>query len=85
MNHEKFCQSCGMPLDTDEIRGTEINGAKNPDYCIYCYNDGRFSNPDMTLSEMSDLVSRQMEKMKIDSPVIDLTLRSLPYLKRWKN
>ena len=38
---QKFCQSCGMPL-TDEILGTNADGSKNEDYCIYCYKDGKF-------------------------------------------
>ena len=31
----KFCQSCGMPL-TQEILGTNADGSKNEDYCMYC-------------------------------------------------
>ena len=38
---QKFCQSCGMPL-TNEILGTNADGSKNEDYCIYCYKDGKF-------------------------------------------
>ena len=38
---QKFCQSCGMPL-TEEILGTNADGTKNEDYCIYCYKDGKF-------------------------------------------
>ena len=37
----KFCQSCGMPL-TDEVLGTNADGSKNEDYCMYCYRDGKF-------------------------------------------
>ena len=32
----KFCQSCGMPL-TEEVLGTNADGSKNEDYCMYCY------------------------------------------------
>ena len=35
-----FCQSCGMPLTDEGLLGTEKDGAKAPDYCIYCYKDG---------------------------------------------
>ena len=38
----KFCQSCGMPL-TPEILGTNADGSKNEEYCIYCYKDGAFT------------------------------------------
>ncbi|MBP5483845.1 MAG: transcriptional regulator, partial [Bacteroidales bacterium] len=30
----KFCQSCGMPL-TAEMKGTNADGSKSEDYCIY--------------------------------------------------
>ena len=37
----KFCQSCGMPL-TEDVLGTNADGSKNEDYCMYCYKDGKF-------------------------------------------
>ena len=46
----KFCQSCGMPL-TDEVLGTNADGSKNEDYCMYCYKDGKFLQ-DCTMEEM---------------------------------
>ena len=46
----KFCQSCGMPL-TDEVLGTNADGSKNEDYCMYCYRDGKFLQ-DCTMEEM---------------------------------
>jgi len=33
---QKFCQSCGMPLNP-EVLGTEKDGSKNEEYCTYCY------------------------------------------------
>lgn len=36
---QKFCQSCGMPL-TDDVLGTNADGTKNEDYCMYCYTGG---------------------------------------------
>ena len=51
MNEEmKFCQSCGMPL-TEEVLGTNADGSKNKDYCMYCYRDGHFLQ-DCTMEEM---------------------------------
>ena len=46
----RFCQSCGMPL-TDEVLGTNADGSKNEDYCMYCYKDGKFLQ-DCTMEEM---------------------------------
>lgn len=39
---QKFCQSCGMPLNP-EVLGTEKDGSKNEEYCTYCYADGHFT------------------------------------------
>ena len=85
MEPENFCQSCSMPLDNPELPGTEKDGSKNPEYCKYCYQQGAFTAPGMTLKEMSSLVVTQMEKMNFDSKTIDMTVSSLPYLKRWKS
>lgn len=67
-----FCQSCSMPLDKPELLGTEKDGSKSQEYCKYCYQNGAFTNPDMTLKEMTSVVITQMEKMNIDSKTIDL-------------
>ena len=50
MEKMRFCQSCGMPL-TDEVLGTNADGSKNEDYCMYCYRDGKFLQ-ECTMEEM---------------------------------
>ena len=83
-----FCQSCGMPL-TDEIRGTNADGTKVEDYCIYCFEDGAFTG-DFTMEEMIDFCSQFVEQYNKDSGQ-NLTqdeykamLRQYyPTLKRW--
>ena len=84
MELENFCQSCSLPLDDSEMRGTEKDGSKSLEYCKYCYQNGEFTNPDMTLKEMTSEVISRMEKMHIDSTTIDLAVISLPNLKRWR-
>ena len=84
MENKTFCQSCSMPLDKPELLGTEKDGSKSHEYCLYCYQDGAFINPNMTLPEMKTLVKEQMEKMKIDTGIIDMAVNSLPNLKRWR-
>ena len=46
----KFCQSCGMPLN-DQVLGTNADGSRNEDYCMYCYRDGKFLQ-EYTMDEM---------------------------------
>ena len=49
---QKFCQSCGMPL-TEDILGTNADGSKNEDYCMYCYKDGKFLQECRSLKKSS--------------------------------
>ncbi len=52
MEERKFCQSCGMPLDTPADAGTEAGGAPSGDYCRYCCRNGAFTAPDATMEDM---------------------------------
>ncbi len=84
MENKNLCQSCSMPLDKPEMMGTEKDGSKSNEYCVYCYQNGAFINPDMTLEEMKILVKEQMEKRKINTNLINMAVSSLPNLKRWR-
>lgn len=85
----KFCQSCGMPLN-DENRGTNADGSKNDDYCMYCYQNGKFTN-DCTMDEMIefcaqfvDEVNKNMPKPMTKEEYKDMMRLYFPMLKRWK-
>lgn len=54
MEHQQFCQSCGMPLD-EGTRGTNADGSRNDDYCVYCYKEGKFTQ-DFSMEEMIEFV-----------------------------
>ena len=84
MENKNFCQSCSMPLDNPELLGIEKDGSESHEYCKYCYQNGAFVNPDMSLKEMTTLVIGQMEKRNIDPKIIDMAVSSLPSLKRWR-
>ncbi|MGO4904254.1 zinc ribbon domain-containing protein [Flavobacterium sp. W20_MBD1_R3] len=85
MENTHFCQSCGMPLTTEDAKGTENNGLKTNDYCRYCYEDSNFKNPDMNLEEMKNTVKMHMEKKNLPPYMVQKALNILPALKRWKN
>ncbi|MBQ5812196.1 zinc ribbon domain-containing protein [Candidatus Saccharibacteria bacterium] len=36
----KICQSCAMPLTSDDMFGTNADGSVNEDYCKWCYDKG---------------------------------------------
>ena len=70
MNKEmKFCQSCGMPL-TEDVLGTNADGSKNEDYCMYCYRDGHFLQ-DCTMEEMIEHCAQLMEQREQCDACID--------------
>lgn len=85
---QKFCQSCGMPL-TEEILGTNADGSKNEDYCIYCYKDGAFTG-NFTMEEMAEYCSMFVEEYNKNTgkhltacEYKEELLRYYPALKRW--
>ena len=86
---QRFCQSCGMPL-TEEVLGTNADGRKNEDYCMYFYKDGNFLQ-DCTMDEMIehcsqfvDEVNKQMPKPMTKEEYKQMMRGFFPMLKRWK-
>ena len=86
---QKFCQSCGMPL-TDDILGTNADGSKNEEYCIYCYKDGAFTG-DYTMEEMADFCAQFVDdynkhtgKSLSREEYKNELLKFFPMLKRWQ-
>ena len=47
----KNCQSCGMPMTSEEQWGTYADGSRNEEYCCYCYQKGAFVQ-ECTMDEM---------------------------------
>ena len=53
MEEKERCQSCGMPLEASfKNYGTESDGTPASEYCMFCYQDGAFTNPTQTVDEM---------------------------------
>ena len=78
-----------MPL-TDELLGTNTDGSKNEEYCIYCYKDGAFTS-DCTMDEMIefcvqfvDEVNKNMPKPLTKEEYKQMMREFFPTLKRWK-
>lgn len=85
MSETLFCQSCSMPLTKEEEIGTNVDGSKNNDYCIYCFKDGEFTDGIATLEDyieyslqFAEQAGMTKEQMKEHCEKI------LPTLKRWK-
>lgn len=75
-----------MPLSQDPLGGgTEANGAKSSEYCSYCYQNGAFFDPQMTLEGMIAKLEPIMANMKMSPEVVEATKLALPRLKRWNS
>ena len=87
---QKFCQSCGMPLSA-EVLGTNTDGSKNEEYCIYCYKDGAFTG-NFTMEEMVQFCAQFVDEynkntgQNITKEEYKEVLRQIyPNLKRWSH
>jgi hypothetical protein len=86
MKKEINCQSCGMPLNKDEkAAGTETDGTLSEIYCSNCYENGKFTSPDIGVNEMREIVTRKIIEMKIPKFVAKFLTRNTHKLKRWRN
>lgn len=82
----KRCQSCGMPLAKDKHGGgSERDGTKSAEYCSYCYQQGQFTEPNITVTQMRDKVQTIMSKKGLPKLLAKLLARQTSKLKRWKN
>lgn len=76
-----------MPMEQPEHHGTTAAGTSSPDYCVYCFRDGHFTDPNMTKEQMiaratSFLAShRGMPQHTAEM----LARRTIGILKRWLN
>jgi len=81
---QKYCQSCGMPL-SEEFYASEANNKKNYEYCMYCYENGSFKQPNLTMEEMIEAcIPFMKEKGMGEKEARSLMKNVLPNLKRWK-
>lgn len=81
----KNCQSCGMPLKRDEEGGgTNADGTKSMMYCSRCYRNGQFTQPDMTVDEMKELVKGKLKEFGFPGFLAGFFTKNIPKLERWK-
>ncbi len=90
MNTDKLCQSCAMPLNEKglDLRGTEAGGAKSDKFCVHCYRDGSYVEPNITIEEMTKKGIDGVEKSNANFFKKFLMRKSYPtllrQLERWK-
>ena len=80
-----ICQSCSMPLRRAEDCGTNKDGSKNQEYCHFCFVDGKFTNPELTLDQQIEKMAGTAAKMNIPQDAARKMAQTiLPTLKRWQ-
>ncbi len=88
MKTYKNCQSCAIPLSKDPKGvggGLNVDGQPSHKYCSYCYQNGKFLQPDITVEEMQVFVKNKLKEMggflKMFAGVYT---KGIPKLERWK-
>ena len=75
-----------MPMDKAELFGTNKDGTRSNEYCTYCFQNGKFREPEMTLQQMIDkCVSIMLQRnIMAEAHARELMAGTIPNLKRWK-
>lgn len=69
----KRCQSCAKIFSPKLLHGTEKDGSVNKGFCIECYQDGQFTNPELTSDEViTALKSYNPEEKKVEKIVKEM-------------
>ncbi len=87
MDQKTRCQSCGMPIGDEQANyGTTADGSAEKTYCVFCYNDGAFTRPDLTQEQMIQLsIENMTQELKMPEERAEELARSvIPSLGRWK-
>lgn len=74
-----------MPMGTGFF-GTQTDGTLSREYCTFCFQNGSFTQPDMTVEEMIQLsIDNMTDELGFDTDKAKSLAESfIPQLKRWK-
>lgn len=85
ISSDQRCQSCGMPLG-EGFYGTLQSGTIMTEYCKFCFQEGSFTEPELTVD---DMMNRSIDHMQRE---LNFSLEEaqkmandlIPDLRRWK-
>ncbi|MGB8593130.1 MAG: zinc ribbon domain-containing protein [Candidatus Acidiferrales bacterium] len=93
MNDKIRCQSCGMPLgEFNDAAGnvtnnfaTNADGGRNSEYCVFCFKNGAFTTPDLTVDAMiaTSIANMTGEQRIPEARARELATAVIPKLRRW--
>lgn len=82
---DQTCQSCGMPMAMDaKGGGSEVDGTRTGLYCSHCYENGQFTAPDLTASQMQERVRGKLVELDLPEHVVNSAVEEIPKLRRWQ-
>lgn len=86
MQQYKNCQSCGMPFNNKpERHGTNADGLMSEKFCNYCFQNGKFTQPDFTATQMQQFVKNKLKEMGwFHGLFAGPFTKGIPKLERWK-
>lgn len=80
---KEVCQSCGMPIKQKSQLALEADGSKSK-FCVMCYKDGEFLQPDVTVDEMREFcIDIMKEEMNMPKFISRILTKSIYKLERW--
>lgn len=80
-----ICQSCSMPIEEDNVKGTNSDDSLSDEYCIYCYENGEFTEDRTFEEEIEHLIPMYIDNRSIsEDEARSILTNTLKDLKRWK-
>ena len=84
-SEKNICQSCGMPMKNMIDFGTDRDGSINTEYCHYCYEEGEFTDKEISLEEkMAKNINIAIKMGMSKVAASNLASNTLPALRRWR-
>ncbi|MCC7552984.1 MAG: zinc ribbon domain-containing protein [Methanobacteriaceae archaeon] len=80
-----FCNSCGKPMVKEDY-GSNEDGTSNEDYCMDCFKEGKFIEPDLSLDDMIIKCSKKIldkNPRLQEEQATGIVMGFIPGLKRW--
>ena len=81
----QMCQSCGMPIGKDEVKGTETDGSLSQKYCKMCYQKGKFTQPNATAEDMQKIGYKALREKRWPGFLAKMAVNGIPKLERWRS
>jgi hypothetical protein len=74
-----------MPMVWQTDFGTNSDGSRNYEFCRFCFQDGKYLDPELTVDRMIGMSTEAMQRMKLSEELIEQAKMVIPTLKRWKD